>query len=152
MYEKRLITDCDVKTSFMPGLEGFFVEVPLLRTLLGIRGAVASPSTNDRRLCDVGLRRLKARVRRLPACSPQSFSSLLPGRVSLRNRAATTTEMRKNIVAMRFGSTKGYRLKNSQLPKMDGYCLAGSAKKPPKLGPITEPSDHTSGMTENARG
>lgn len=38
------------------------------------------------------------------------------------------------------------------LPKISGYCLAGWAKKPPKLGPTTEPSDQTKGMIEKALG
>lgn len=38
------------------------------------------------------------------------------------------------------------------MPKISGYCLAGWAKNPPKLGPTTDPIDQTNGMMEKAFG
>jgi hypothetical protein len=61
-------------------------------------------------------------------------------------------ENRKKTMRIRFGRAKGKRLKNSIWPKISGYCSAGSAKRPPKLGPIIEPRLQTIGMMENALG
>lgn len=43
-------------------------------------------------------------------------------------------------------------LNNQLSPKSPGYCWAGLAKNPPKLGPKTEPMLHTNGIRENACG
>lgn len=56
------------------------------------------------------------------------------------------------MVKTKLGRAKGKRLKNSMFPKMAGYCFAGSAKKPPKLGPMTEPKLQTRGMILKALG
>lgn len=52
----------------------------------------------------------------------------------------------------RLGNRKGYVVNNQLLPKIHGYCSAGLAKNPPKLGPNTLPMDHTRGMREKAVG
>jgi len=40
----------------------------------------------------------------------------------------------------RFGAAYGYFFKNSTSPKMLGYVPAGSANKPPSIGPIITPT------------
>lgn len=56
------------------------------------------------------------------------------------------------MVKIKFGNAYGKRLKNSMWPKILGYCSAGSAKKPPKAGPMIDPRLQTMGMMENALG
>lgn len=65
---------------------------------------------------------------------------------------ATTTEIKKKRKATRFGKRNGYVTKSQLLPKRLGNCWAGLAKKPPKLGPKTEPILQTRGMREKACG
>lgn len=148
-YATRLIRVCDVKTSDILG--GAWASLPPFRGMArtGTRGAVASPSTKDEvrrpRLVGRSGWREKARVRRSPTRSPQSFLSRLVERVScqglvrrllfyvymcvgcveacyltLRNNVALVADMRKNTVASKLGRAKGKRLKYSILPKMSG--------------------------------
>lgn len=56
------------------------------------------------------------------------------------------------MVMTRLGRAKGKRSKKAMPPNRSGYCLAGSAKKPPKLGPTTDPMLQTRGMMEKAFG
>ena len=96
---------------------------------------------------------------------------------TLRNSRAVMKEMAKTTQAIRLGRAKGYFLKNlqwgcvraarcetykvlftatrnaySMLPNTLGYCSAGLAKKPPKAGPKTLPTDQTRGIREKALG
>jgi hypothetical protein len=69
-----------------------------------------------------------------------------------RKRRPAIKEIKKTTQAKMLGRTKGYFFKYSLPPNKPGYCSAGRAKKPPKAGPNTLPTDHTSGMIEKALG
>lgn len=63
--------------------------------------------------------------------------------LTLRKRIPVMIPVINRVDATRFGSAKGYLLKNSLLPKSSGNFLAGDARAPPRIGPKTLPIDQT---------
>jgi hypothetical protein len=69
---------------------------------------------------------------------------------SFKKKKIPENEQKRNTALMMFGAAYGYFFIHCTFPKMPGYDFAGSARRPPIIGPIITPMLKQIGKRRNA--